>query len=63
VTQESDYIAEIAANDTLSTGDIGSPGSAGSTIITLVSVPEPSAILLFTFAGSLLVFKRRRVGV
>ena len=56
VTFEADYIAEVVINDTLSTGDIGSPGSAGSTII-----PEPSSALLVTLSASLLFFRRREL--
>lgn len=56
VTQESNYIAETI--DTLPTGDIGSPGVAGSTIIT--QVPEPTSALILSLGTMALVIRRRR---
>ena len=41
VTTPGSYVAEIAANNTIGTSDIGSPGVAGLTV-----VPEPSSALL-----------------
>ncbi|MEL7496347.1 MAG: lamin tail domain-containing protein [Planctomycetota bacterium] len=58
VTQESDYIAEIAANDTLSTADIGSPGVAGSTVISVI--PEPASAALIGCFGAIAFMRRRR---
>jgi len=55
VTFEADYIGEVLINDTLSTSDIGSPGTAGSTII-----PEPSSAPLLAFSTCLLFCTRRR---
>ena len=55
VTFEADYIGEVVMNDTLSTGDIGSPGSAGSTVI-----PEPSSALLVGLSVILLFGMRRK---
>ena len=61
VTFAADYIGEIVANDILSTGDIGSPGAAGSTIITNPPlVPEPSTALLFTLSSCFLACRRKR---
>ena len=53
-TVESDYIAEIAANSTLPSSDIGSPGSFGLT------VPEPSSALLLMLGCMGGLARRRR---
>ncbi|MFK7766192.1 MAG: lamin tail domain-containing protein [Mariniblastus sp.] len=58
VTLFLDYSGEIAANNTLANGDIGSPGVAGSTNIS--SVPEPTMAVLFSLAGLGLCVVRRR---
>ena len=44
-----DFIAEVAANDTIASADIGSPGVAGSTTVT--AVPEPSQYLTLSLVG------------
>lgn len=58
VTQESDYIAEVIANDTLPTFDIGSPGVAGSTMASVV--PEPTSAIVLGMGSVLLLARRRR---
>jgi len=59
VTLESNYIAEIIGNDTLDdpmgNTDIGSPGSAGGTVI-----PEPTGFALLGLTGLALILRRRR---
>ena len=57
VAAEDQYVLEIAANNTLPS-DIGSPGSAGSTLLGAVPEPSTATIFLLGFAG--LAFKRRR---
>lgn len=61
VTQFSDYIAEVEANDTFPGADIGSPGIAGGTL-NAVAVPEPTSLAFAALAGAggVLRFRRRR---
>lgn len=54
VTSPDDYIGEISTFNTLTNGDVGSPGIFGST------VPEPSSTLLVSLAGFALLFRRRK---
>lgn len=57
VTQASDYIAEVAANNTLTNGDTGSPGIAGSTVI---GIPEPSTGLVLGLVAGFGMIRRKR---
>lgn len=54
VSAYGDFMAEVAANDTLDGDDIGSPGAAGST-----AIPEPSTALLGGLALLALIRRRR----
>ena len=58
VTLEANYIAEIPSNDTLPGTDVGSPGVAGSTIIT--AIPEPTSLTLLGGLAFGLFVRRRR---
>lgn len=53
VTQTTNYSGEVAEHDTLPNSDIGSPGSAGSTVI-----PEPSSLALFALGSALVAGHR-----
>ncbi|MCA9212496.1 MAG: lamin tail domain-containing protein [Caldilineaceae bacterium] len=61
LTNFNDYIAEVVANDTIASSDIGSPGVAGSTVVS--AVPEPSSVAMgvIVLAGVLVRVGARRL--